>query len=200
MIGILNYGLGNIGALKNIFIEENIQIKIITYPEEIDNNINKLILPGVGSYDNAIKLLIEKNLFNTIKKFAQIKSNFIMGICVGMQILGFNSEEGSETGLNLIPGSVFKFSDNYIVPNMGWHRLITNKENLLLKKINNEDKFYFLHSYYFKTKDEENILAYSNYYYDFTSIINKDNVYGLQFHPEKSHNSGKKILLNFNNL
>lgn len=200
MIGIINYGLGNVGALKNIFFEANIEIKIISNPEEIDNNIDKLILPGVGSYDNAIRLLIEKNLFNAIKKFSQIKENFILGICVGMQILGQDSEEGSAKGLNLIPGNVFKFSSKFITPNMGWHKITENKQSLLLKNITHEDEFYFLHTYYFKTKNDDNILTISKYYHNFTSIINKDNIFGIQFHPEKSHDSGKKILTNFNNL
>lgn len=200
MIGILNYGLGNVGALKNIFDESNIKVKLISKSDDINSFIDKLIIPGVGSYDNAIKKIRNQNLFETIKNFANKEKKFILGICVGMQILGDDSEEGSEKGLQIIPGSVVKFSNSYIVPNMGWHKIKINKENELFKNIDKDDQFYFLHSYYFKTLKSDNILSYTNYYHDFPSIIYKNNIYGIQFHPEKSHSVGKKILLNFNNL
>ena len=200
MIGILNYGLGNIGAIKNVFDESNIEVKIISKPYEIDAKINKLIIPGVGSYDNAIRKLRNLNFFETIKNFANQDVNFILGICIGMQILGNKSEEGSEEGLRIIHGDVVKFSHKYIVPNMGWHKINKKKENKLFKNIDKNEKFYFLHSYYFKTSNLENILSNSHYYHDFPSIIFKKNIYGIQFHPEKSHLAGKKILLNFNNL
>ena len=114
MIGILNYGLGNIYALKNIFDESNINVKIISKSSELTPPINKLIIPGVGSYDNAIRKIKDLNFFEIINNFSNEKRNFILGICVGMQILGDYSEEGSEKGLQIIPGSVIKFSKNYI--------------------------------------------------------------------------------------
>ena len=200
MIGILNYGLGTIYALKNIFDESNINVKIISKSSELTPPINKLIIPGVGSYDNAIRKIKDLNFFEIINNFGNEKRNFILGICVGMQILGDYSEEGSEKGLQIIPGSVIKFSKNYIVPNMGWNKIKIIKENELFKNINENDMFYFLHSYYFKTSKLDNILCYSKYYHDFPSVIYKNNIFGIQFHPEKSHSAGKKILINFNNL
>ena len=199
MIGIIDYGLGNIKAFYNLYEELNIKLKIIDNYKNINNDINKIILPGVGSFDEAIKKLKEKNLVDPIKDFSASKENKILGVCVGMQILGKNSQEGNEEGLNLIDGSILKFETDYL-PHMGWNDVQIKKQDQILNNISDGEYFYFLHSYHFKEEHEENAIGISKYNSKFTSIIKNKNIYGVQFHPEKSHKSGVKLLKNFNEI
>ena len=199
MIGIIDYGLGNIKAFYNLYKELNIKLKIIDNYKNINNEINKIILPGVGSFDEAIKRLKEKNLIYPIRNFSEKKENKILGVCVGMQILGKYSQEGNEEGLNLVKGSVLKFETNYL-PHMGWNNVQIKKKDHILNNISDGEYFYFLHSYHFKEEDKEDAIGISEYDYTFTSIINNKNIYGVQFHPEKSHKSGLKLLKNFNEI
>ena len=200
MLGILSYGLGNINAIKNMLEDINIETRMINSPSDIDKAIDKLILPGVGSFDYAMELLESKNFVEPIKKFASLKSNKLLGICVGMQILASESEEGKKEGLNLIPGKVKKFKEVEILPHVGWNTVKKNGENRLLDDNKDFFEFYFLHSYYFEPKEKKYQIGLTNYFKPFTSIINNKNVYGIQFHPEKSHDSGKMLLEKFANL
>lgn len=200
MITIINYGLGNVTAFYNVYKYNNI-------PVNIGNNVNDfncttgLILPGVGAFDWAVDKFTKSNIFAAVENLVLSNNIPILGVCVGMQMLGNKSEEGKTKGLGWIEGEVVKFpynkeNRNYKIPHMGWNTVrITDRANIL--DTANESEFYFLHSYYFKTYSEKHNLGYSNYVTEFASIINDNNIYGVQFHPEKSHNTGVKLLKNF---
>tara|TARA_B100001559_G_scaffold317819_1_gene323677 strand:- start:232 stop:831 length:600 start_codon:yes stop_codon:yes gene_type:complete len=199
VIGIIDYGMGNINAFQNIYNENGIETKIITNIDDFDKELKKIILPGVGSFDHAIKSLRTRGLLEIIENYIKNPKNFFLGVCVGMQILCSSSEEGSETGLSLFKQKIKKFKD-IPLPHMGWNTVDILKKDPLLKEIPNNSEFYFLHSFYFQNKNTESTLCNTNYNYLFSSIIKKNNVYGIQFHPEKSHETGKKILINFHNI
>jgi glutamine amidotransferase len=200
MIGILNYGSGNITSLSNSLNEISIKHSLINNPKEL-KNIEKLIIPGVGSYYDAIKKIKKKNFFYGIKKFAEKKP--ILGICVGMQILSEQGFENKKTeGLALIDGVVDKIYEKHKESHVGWNNLkIIKKKSILFNRIEEESDFYFVHSYSFQTKYKSDIS--SNIYYNnkqFVASIEKDHIFGVQFHPEKSHKNGLKLLNNFCSL
>ena len=196
MIGIIDYGIGNINAFYNIYKEKNINLKIISNTKDLDKNIKKLILPGVGSFDNAISLLQEKQLFKKIVDFTKNPDNKILGICVGMQILALKSLEGNLNGMELIDGKFEKLK-NKVLPHIGWNSIkIKNRINLF-DGIDQNSYFYFLHSFALLNLKEQHKVCETFYGENFVSAFKKDNIYGIQFHPEKSHLLGSKILLNF---
>ena len=199
MIGIINYGTGNVGSIYNMLRRIGSEAKICTRPDEL-KSCKKIILPGVGSYDNAVNKLKSTRLFDCIINKVKSGTPFL-GICLGMQILGTKSEEGKLTGLNLIPGEVIKFPDYIVqrVPHMGWNT-VKFKENPLVKNLNDENKFYFVHRYIFVPDNPAHTAGNSKYGLEFSSFIKKDNIYGVQFHPEKSHKYGMLFLENFKNL
>ena len=203
MIGIIDYGLGNISALSNIYNKLKIENKIINSINDFEKS-DKLILPGVGAFDSAMNLLNNSNYISEIQKQIFENKKKILGICVGMQIFAKNSNEGKEMGLNWIDGNVKKIrannQKNFRLPHMGWNSVEINKNDPLLNNLENKQYFYFCHSYYFDCLNKEDILAETNYGHDFASIVKNENVYGIQFHPEKSHDSGIKILENFAKL
>ncbi len=199
MIGIIDYGMGNINAFKNIYNENGIDIKIINNFDNFDTDLKKIILPGVGSFDYTIKSLKKHGLLEVVNKFIKNPNNLFLGICSGMQILCEKSEEGSELGMGVFNQKIKKFRD-IIIPHMGWNTVGILKKDPLLHEIPNNSEFYFLHSFYFNNIDSEDTLCSTNYNYTFSSIVKKNNVYGIQFHPEKSHEFGKKILINFYNI
>lgn len=200
MIGIINYGLGNVSAFYNLYKENNINLKIINKPSDITTNTKKILLPGVGSFDQAVKFLKIKNFTNILKEFVSYENNMLLGICIGMHILFSSSEEGNEIGFGFFEGSIKKISSN-VLPHVGWNNIKIIKNSDLVKNVLHNDMFYFLHSYSFANLNNENINALTRYNsFDIASIVTKKNIFGVQFHPEKSHDSGKKILLNFYNL
>lgn len=203
MIGIIDYGLGNINAISNIYNKLKIKNIIARSVDDLKKS-EKLILPGVGAFDSAIKLLDKSNLMFELKKQIFENKKKILGICVGMQIFARNSAEGISPGLNWINASVNKISSsdekNLRLPHMGWNSVNIIKNDSLFKELNNNEYFYFCHSYYFKCRDKKNILAETEYGHNFSSIIKNENLYGIQFHPEKSHDNGVKILSNFSKL
>ena len=196
MIGIIDYGIGNIKAFYNIYKEKNIDLKIISNTEDLDQNIKKLILPGVGSFDNAITLLQEKKLFKKIINFTKNPENKILGICVGMQILALQSLEGNLNGMALIDGK-FEKLNNKILPHIGWNSVNFKNKINLFNGIDQNSYFYFLHSYALLNLNEKYKVCETFYGENFVSAFKKDNIYGIQFHPEKSHLIGGKILFNF---
>lgn len=203
MITIINYGLGNIKAFVNLFERMNVQVNIASNSEDIKKAV-KLILPGVGAFDQAMTLLNNSGMRDELDKQVLIKKVPILGVCVGMQILAKNSEEGKMSGLGWIEGNVKRFDERYItgkthLPHMGWNDVEPTNNNNLFKGIINP-KYYFLHSYYIIPEKKENILSVTNYNINFASSVQSGNVFGTQFHPEKSHTWGVKLLYNFSTI
>lgn len=203
MLTIIDYGLGNIQSFQNLYKRFNIETKIAK--SEIDlNNATKLILPGVGAFDHAMDLFNSSGMKERVESLVLQNQTPILGVCVGMQILANSSEEGTKTGLGWIPGIVKKFlpssnpQQKLPLPHMGWNDVIPSiPKNPLFQNFENDSRFYFLHSYFFASAVSEHSSATSEYGIKFSSAIQKDNIYGVQFHPEKSHHYGEQLLKNF---
>lgn len=204
MITIIDYGSGNIRAIGNIYDTLKINYKIAKSPEEV-MGAEKIFLPGVGAFDETISML-DKTGFRGVLDFEVMQNKVpIIGICVGMQILAESSEEGKLSGLGYIKGKVRKMDASLLnqkpkLPHLGWNSIEIARQSALLKNIDSELGFYFLHSYYFECENQEDILTTTTYGKSFASAINHDNVYGIQFHPEKSHHNGINLLHNFATL
>lgn len=201
---IIDYGMGNLGSIQNMLKKVGTKSIITSNTEEI-KNAEKIILPGVGSFDNAIENLKKLKLLEVISTKALKEKVPILGICLGMQLLAKKSEEGEFDGLKLIDAEVvhFDFSkqhENLKIPHMGWNHIKIMKKSLLLKDMYDDPRFYFVHSYYLKCNDSNDILCTTNYGNDFVSAVEKENIMGVQFHPEKSHKFGMKLLKNFSEL
>ena len=204
MLSIIDYGLGNLQAFLNIYNQLDIPIKLVSSHEELEKS-TKIILPGVGSFDHAISCLKNLDLIQPLQYHLFERKIPILGVCVGMQIMAKMSEEGSLNGLNWVPSEVLKFSTNsmneelkksFPLPHMGWNKLKIIGNDPLFKNISNP-LFYFLHSYYFKPTEENIITSECSYINLFASSFSYKNFYGVQFHPEKSHQNGIKLLRNF---
>ena len=197
---ILDIGSGNILSLKNIISKKSSKLKISCNENDIEDSTH-IILPGVGSYSDVMKK-INRNLdIAILKKKILIDKVFFLGICVGMQVLSNSgNENGNHEGLSLIDGNVEKIDTENILPNVGWNSLNIKFQNKILEGIKNNTDFYFTHSYYYKLIDPSNEVANTDYGIKFPSIINKDKIYGVQFHPEKSQTAGEKLIENFLNL
>lgn len=199
MTGIIDYGLGNLGSIQNMLrvLDEK---SIIS--SEIDNleKCDRYILPGVGAFDSGMSKLHESGLDNFIKHKAVEEKKTILGICLGMQLLGRKSEEGSLPGLGLIPFDNIRFrleDSNLRVPHMGWDIVEFKQPNPLLKNLQGTQRYYFVHSYHALCDSKDNILMTCDYGYEFAAAVVKDNIMGVQFHPEKSHDFGMALLNNF---
>lgn len=203
MIGIIDYGSGNIQAIRNIYKRLKIDTFIINKPEDV-SQATKLILPGVGAFDEAIGKLGKSGLRNVLDKAVLKKNIPVMGICVGMQIMANKSEEGALEGLGWIPGSVKSFDISQIktvpkIPHMGWNNISATKHPIF-NGIDDKVGFYFLHSYFFNAEKKENVIASTHYQHEFNSAVNSKNIFGFQFHPEKSHTNGIKLFKNFSDI
>lgn len=199
MTGIIDYGLGNLGSIYNMLDVIGEDSIITDNPQKL-HECDRLILPGVGSFDAGMKNLEEKDLINCLKtEVSEGKS--ILGICLGMQLLGRKSEEGTSLGLEFIPFDTVKFSFNKTlklkIPHMGWDIVTFTQENKLLSEIDGRQRYYFVHSYHAKCDSERNVLMKCDYGYEFAASVVNENVYGVQFHPEKSHDFGMRLLKNF---
>tara|TARA_Y100000389_G_scaffold203340_1_gene251464 strand:- start:2721 stop:3338 length:618 start_codon:yes stop_codon:yes gene_type:complete len=192
---IVDYGIGNIKAFKSIYDNLNINVEIASRKDQFINATH-LILPGVGAFDWAMSKLNDSGLRQTLDTLVLEKKIPILGICVGMQIMTSKSEEGALLGLNWIEGEVLRFNQDIVLPHMGWNNVKPSVKSNLFRDIQNSE-FYFLHSYYCKTNHDTHVLSITEYENIFTSAINKENIFGTQFHPEKSHQNGIKILENF---
>lgn len=203
MITLINYGLGNIQAFANTYRLNNISYKIANTVDDL-KEVDKLILPGVGSFDWAMDKLNRSGMRDRIDELVLIEKKKVMGVCVGMQMMASGSDEGELPGLGWIKGRVRQLAmpqsgENFFLPHMGWNGVKPAIENGLLSGTDVWN-FYFLHSYYFQTENDANILATSEYHVTFPSAVYNDNIFGVQFHPEKSHHWGKQLLVNFANL
>ena len=200
MIGIINYGLGNIKAFENAFNDLKIKTKVISENDDISKQISHIILPGVGSFDSAILKLNQSGLKKSLFDYIFSYEIPVLGVCVGMQIMAESSQEGILEGLKWVPGKVLRFkSDNELpinIPHMGWNSIKIKKESPLFFGIK-EPYFYFLHSYYFLPEKEETSIGETFSGKAFTSVFKYKNFYGTQFHPEKSHQNGIQLLKNF---
>lgn len=202
MIGILDLGVCNLKSIYNAVYSLGFNVEILNKKnlDRIDDK-SHIILPGVGSYSNLSKVFFENDkLFNKIKSHLK-KGNFFLGICLGMQFLSTNGFENVESkGLNLIEGSVNKIKKKDVsikIPHIGWNEIKIVQNNKILENVDDKSNFYFIHSYIFQLKDKEFIIANTNYGDNFPSIINKENIFGFQFHPEKSSKKGLLLLDNF---
>ena len=201
MIVIIDYGVGNLSSVKNMLKKAGAYVKISSNKNDI-LSADKLVLPGVGNYDYGMQMLNKSGLRESIDKFALDFKRPILGICLGAQILGKKSEEGIEDGLGWIDFECVKFDSNNKVkiPNMGWRKIKIIQDSLLFKNLDPKARFYFVHSYYIKCKDEKNIITSTEYSLEFCSTVNSNNIWGTQFHPEKSLKYGLSLMKAFVNI
>ena len=203
MISVLVLGTGNFGSILNMLRYIGAPAQLISTPEEV-LTAQKILLPGVGAFDNAMQAMRQRGLVEPLKLRALQDGVPLLGICLGMQILGLGSEEGNLEGLGLIAGQCkqFRFPDasRLKVPHMGWNFIEPQKSSALLDKLPNDPRFYFVHSYHFECQDAADRLAQTRYGIEFTSMVERGNITGAQFHPEKSHKFGMALLRNFANL
>ncbi|WP_353077523.1 imidazole glycerol phosphate synthase subunit HisH [Flavobacterium sp.] len=204
MITLIDYGVGNIFAFQNVYKRLNIPTKIAKTAADLDD-AQKLILPGVGAFDYAMGQLNASGMRQKLDELVLEKNIPIIGICVGMQMMGNRSDEGNSEGLKWIDADILKFDESLIqqrtkLPHMGWNDVSPITGHPLFKELEKDAIFYFLHSYFFKCNIPANSIAISDYGISFTSAVNSNNIYGIQFHPEKSHQYGEKLLHNFAQL
>ena len=201
MISIVDYGVGNIQAIANIYKRLNIPVRTARTAEELAE-AERLILPGVGAFDWAMARLNKSGMRGMLDDVVLSKGKPVLGICVGMQMLAKRSDEGALEGLGWIDGEVKKFnpatpSQRAYLPHMGWNDVEPRCQECLFKDIGTAGRFYFLHSYYFATNDQKTILGVTDYGGPFASCVGAGHIFGVQFHPEKSHQWGIQLLKNF---
>lgn len=197
MITIIDYGMGNLGSIANMIKKTDHKCLITSDIKEI-KQATKLILPGVGSFDNGMRNLTELGMIEVLNQKVLIEKTPILGICLGMQLMTKSSEEGKLSGLKWIDAETKKFaSDTLKIPHMGWNIVKHQKESKLFDECESEKRFYFVHSYYVSSNQEVDVLTNTNYIQDFVSSFEKENIVGVQFHPDKSHKFGMQLLKNF---
>ena len=200
MLTIINYGLGNLGSVQNMLKRIGAPCKITSDLKEIED-AQKILLPGVGAFDSAIQKIDELNLRSVLVHKAKVDKIPFLGICLGMQLLTRGREEGVLNGLDLVPAKTIKFNfdntQNLKIPHMGWNYVKVNTQSKLTEGFTPEHRFYFVHSYKVVCDDNTNSILKTNYGGDFDGAIQNENVYGTQFHPEKSHKYGMHLLTNF---
>lgn len=203
MITIINYGLGNLGSVQNMLKRIGVSCRITSDLKEIQA-AEKILLPGVGAFDSAVQKIDELNLRTILVHKAKVDKIPFLGICLGMQLLTRGSEEGVLKGLDLVPAQTikFKFDEDSIlkIPHMGWNFVKVNTVSKLTEGFTPEHRFYFVHSYKVVCDNNVNSILKTNYGGSFDSAIQNENVFGTQFHPEKSHKYGMQLLNNFAKL
>jgi len=201
-IHIVNYGMGNIFSIQKKIKSRDVSLSISSYAQDI-LDADKIILCGVGHFKKAMDNLNNLNLIEPLNEFVLIQKKPVLGICLGMQLMAKFSEEGNVNGFGWIEASVKKFSTNQSqsknlkVPHMGWNTVSISKESALMRNINTNDEFYFVHSFYLQPENSEDILNETHYIHKFCSAIEQENIFGVQYHPEKSHDVGQRLLNNF---
>lgn len=200
MIKILNFGSGTVSALGNSLHSLGVSFGIASTPDDL-SFCSGLILPGVGSFDSAMTRFNGSGLREAVSDLVHMKGVPLLGICVGMQMLFSRSEEGVQSGLGWIEGSVFRLNHSHEclrIPHMGWNDVRSLRYSPLLEGID-DPSFYFLHSYYCHVADPDKVVGVTDYGAEIPSLVSAGNIMGVQFHPEKSHKSGKRLILNFVN-
>ncbi|UYN97237.1 MAG: imidazole glycerol phosphate synthase subunit HisH [Enhydrobacter sp.] len=202
MLLIVDYGMGNVSAIRNMLSRIGVADVVISGDPAQCATADKIILPGVGAFDAAVRNVEERGLRGPLVEAARQRRVPMLGICLGMQLLAEGSEEGGLPGLGLIAGVVKRFdsaafASRQRVPHMGWNDVTVVRPHRLFEGRGDELRFYFVHSYHFVCRDRGDVIGETDYGYRFDSAIAHDNVAGVQFHPEKSHQFGKRLLANF---
>ncbi len=204
MIGVVDYGVGNIQAFMTMFKRLDLPAVRARTAAELEG-ATRLILPGVGAFDHAMQLLNDSGMRPRLEEMVHGQQVPVLGICVGMQMLATGSDEGALAGLNWVPGQVRSFdshpkSKDLPMPHMGWNDLRTKPDNKLFRDFEPEPRFYFLHSYYFECENPEHVAATADYGHAFDCVVSNGHIHGVQCHPEKSHHVGAQLLKNFAEL
>jgi glutamine amidotransferase len=199
-IAVVDYGHGNLGSILNMLKKLGSAGVLVSDPGHLDR-AQKIILPGVGAFDSGMRALEEKGFRDVLIRKAIVDKVPLLGICLGMQMLGQNSEEGIANGLGLISGRCRRFTQSadmrLKVPHMGWTEVLPSTTALLFKGIDMPPRFYFVHSYYFECDDQSDVAASAIYGVSYSAAVQRGNIFGVQFHPEKSHRFGMHLLRNF---
>ena len=204
MITIVDYGCGNIKAIVNIYDRLRLEVAIARTPGEL-RAADKIILPGVGAFDHVMARLDESGMRGVLDDLVKTKKRPVLGICGGMQIMASRSDEGQREGLRWLEGEVRRFGTStgaqpVRLPQMGWNDVWTCRANGLFKNLEADAVFYFLHSYYLECSNARDVLAVAEYGKQFAAAVNADHIFGVQFHPEKSHRWGVQLLKNFGSV
>ncbi len=205
MIGVIDYGMGNLGSIMNMLKKVGAEAILTSNPADVEK-AEKLILPGVGAFDSGMKNLGDSGLITVLNHKVIEQKTPVLGVCLGMQLLTKRSEEGRLAGLGWIDAETVKFKFDSVqslknkIPHMGWNTVEIFQKSQLFDDMYPEPRFYFLHSYYVRCHDAGNVLTRTIHGYSFVSSIIKGNIAGVQFHPEKSHKFGMKLLSNFAHL
>lgn len=201
LVIILDYGLGNLTSIKNMLKKCGVDAIISGKAEDVEN-ASRLIMPGVGHFDHGMRHLHQSGLLGVLNQKVLVSKTPVLGVCLGVQLLTESSEEGNEKGLGWIKGKTVAFnktklSANHKIPHMGWTDIKDFEQSKLFTGMYEEPRFYFVHSYHLQLDNPADVLASAHYGYDFTVGIEHENILGVQFHPEKSHKFGMKLLENF---
>lgn len=204
MIAIVDYGSGNVGAIADIFKQLKLDHKITCDPIEL-RAATRYILPGVGAFDTTMHTLKNSGLITVLNEEILVHKKKILGVCVGMQVLGSRSDEGILPGLGWIPGHIRKINENRLLiapklPHMGWNSIRPQTASPLFANVDFDHGFYFLHSYYFDATNTADVLATVRYGDELPCAVARGNIFGMQFHPEKSHSNGMAVFRNFASL
>ena len=199
MIHIVHYGLGNVGSMRNMLHRLGFDAKLVSAPEEL-RDARKIILPGVGSFDRGMEELEKRGLVKALNAKVLDEGVPVLGVCLGMQLFSKRSDEGVRPGLGWIDAETVKLEVNgngLRLPHMGWNGISIRRQTALLDDLPTDPRFYFVHTYHVRCNARETVAAQSHYGTEFTSVVSERNIHGTQFHPEKSHRFGMKLLENF---
>ena len=201
MIHVIHYGIGNVGSIRNMLHRLGVESTLVTDGEGL-RDASKIILSGVGSFDRAMEELSNRGFVEVLNEKVRIQNVPVLGVCLGMQLMTKGSEEGSRPGLGWIDATTRRLPREnrhgpLRLPHMGWNGISVKKQTPLLEGLPEDKRFYFVHSYYVACQDGDAVAASSEYGVEFTCAIAKDRMYGTQFHPEKSHRFGMRVLENF---